>query len=294
MTTVANVLNVARGHLLGGTDDELNRLSAAYTAGGTSLTMEFDLGTIARKARLGVELEEFHVWSTSGQIVTVSGAQNGSTAADHASGTLVRVNPQFSDYSLFTALNEELQALASRGLVKVDSVTLTASSATTGYNLTGTSQVLGIRSIRREQTGSSKNWPGVRQYRADLGTADSTDFASGNAVMIYEHVDPGRSIIVTYEAPLSKVSALSDVVETVAGLHVEAHDILSMGIALRRMAGREIKRNFTDRQGDPRRADEVPPGAVQQSTRSLQSLYESRIEQEIERLAQRYPTVVPT
>ena len=57
------------------------------------------------------------------------------------------------------------------------------------------------------------------------------------------------------------------------------------------MAGREIKRNFTESQGDTRRAGEVAPGAVMQSSRNLQILRQQRITAESARLDALYPNV---
>ena len=62
-----------------------------------------------------------------------------------------------------------------------------------------------------------------------------------------------------------------------------------MGVQLRAMVGREIKRNFTESQGDTRRADEVGPGAIQASWRGLAALRAQRIEAEQARLSQQYP-----
>jgi hypothetical protein len=289
LTTVAGVLDVARMHLYNGNEDELNRLNGAYTAAATTLTAEFALGGIRAGARLGIDLEEFHVWSVSGQVATVKGAHNGSTAANHADDSIIRVNPQFSDFSLFTALNEEIQALSARGLVKVTPVELTATGARTGYDITGSSTILDVRSVQRESAYASEaNWPVVRNFRWTSGHA-TADFPSTNALFVYEYVDAGRGLRVIYDAPLTVVTGPTQDITTIVGLHAEAHDILSLGVALRRMAGREIRRNVIDRQGDSRRAEEVPPGAVSQSSRDLRRLYEDRIAAEVDRLNQRYP-----
>ena len=55
------------------------------------------------------------------------------------------------------------------------------------------------------------------------------------------------------------------------------------------MSGREIKRNFTESQGDTRRASEVPPGAILQSSRQLQVLRVQRIAAKAARLDAMYP-----
>ena len=55
------------------------------------------------------------------------------------------------------------------------------------------------------------------------------------------------------------------------------------------VAGREVKRNFTESQGDTRRADEVPAGSVNNSINNLLRLRRDRIIAEAARLARQYP-----
>jgi hypothetical protein len=62
-----------------------------------------------------------------------------------------------------------------------------------------------------------------------------------------------------------------------------------LGAQIRVMAGREVKRNFTESQGDTRRAEEVPAGAVGGSILNLQRLRRDRIQAEAARLNRQYP-----
>jgi hypothetical protein len=68
-------------------------------------------------------------------------------------------------------------------------------------------------------------------------------------------------------------------------------DILEMGVILRMMNGREIKRNFIESQGDTRRSDEVPAGSTRDSLTNIQRLRRERIVSEAARLKQQYPLV---
>jgi hypothetical protein len=63
-----------------------------------------------------------------------------------------------------------------------------------------------------------------------------------------------------------------------------------LGAQIRLMSPREIKRNFTESQGDTRRADEVAMGSVANSTAGLIRLRRDRIQAEAARLARAYPT----
>jgi hypothetical protein len=58
------------------------------------------------------------------------------------------------------------------------------------------------------------------------------------------------------------------------------------------MASREIRRNFTEAQGDTRRAEEVPPGAVRDSISNILRLRRDRILAEKAKLTRQYPLVI--
>ena len=94
---------------------------------------------------------------------------------------------------------------------------------------------------------------------------------------------------VVYKAPYSRLTALSDDLTSVGGVQASLEDVLRMGVQLRAMVGREVKRNFTEAQGDTRRAMEVQPGAVQASWRGIAAIRQARIEAEQARLSQQYP-----
>jgi hypothetical protein len=54
------------------------------------------------------------------------------------------------------------------------------------------------------------------------------------------------------------------------------------------VAGREVKRNLTENQGDTRRAEEAPAGSQLQSVRGLLAVWERRLEEEKRDLLRRY------
>jgi len=79
-------------------------------------------------------------------------------------------------------------------------------------------------------------------------------------------------------------------VNSTGGVQETLTDILAIGTQIRLMSPREVKRNFTESQGDTRRADEVSVGAVGNSFSQLQRLRRDRIQAEAARLSRAYPT----
>jgi hypothetical protein len=292
MTTLFDLVAETKRHLLSFQREPMNKLAAAVTPTATTLTVTYDGSAIREGAYLQIGLELVYVWSfeAANKTATVERAQLGSTAAAHAADAVVTVNPKFPDFAIVAALNDDLLDLSSpiNGLYAVRETTLTATASSWGYDLSGVTEILEIVDIRTQNTGRARDWTPVTNYEL-VRAVSTTDFPSGFALFLHEGVQPGRPIRVQYKAPFIPLVSLTDDVEAVSGLSGSAHDIPPMGAAVRMTAPREIKRNFTEAQGDPRRAEEVPPGAVAGSMRSVAALRQGRIVAEAARLAQRYP-----
>ena len=69
-------------------------------------------------------------------------------------------------------------------------------------------------------------------------------------------------------------------------------DILEMGVMVRLMSPREVKRNFIESQGDTRRSEEVQAGAIANSFTNIMRLRKERIVAEAARLARQYPLTI--
>lgn len=292
MALVADLVNATRQHLQSTSRDELNKLNGAIaTAGATTLTVEFAAGGIQRGALLDIDLELFHVWSVAALVATVDRGFLGSTATTHADDSLVRVNPRFSNFHIFSALNEELAALSSpeNGLFRVRTVDLTYNASRHGYDLTGVTDLIDILEVRWKGYLSG-DWPLLTSYTVARDMATS-EFASGYGLLLYDGAGPGRTLRVRYKAPYIAMAALSENVENITFLHAQAHDILPLGAAARLLAAREARRAMIDAQPESRQAEEVPPGANRQAAGGLLALRDMRIREEAARLYARYPAI---
>ena len=284
---------------MSGQRDRMNRVSGALTDSGTTVTFEFALKQIAENTRLSIDLEEMHVWETSGTgagaDATVQRGFNGSTAAVHDSGALVRVNPRFTDFEILRAVNDELRDLSSpdNGLFRVLSDDFDFNAATFGYELTAPTGIISIWRVRFDPSGPESDWPVIpkRYWRLDQA-ADTDEFSSGLQLVLKAAAEPGRPVRVSYKTGFASLSAMDEDVTSVSGLHAEAHDILPMGAAIRLMAGRDLKRSFMEAQPEPRRSDEVDPGSAQQAMRPLLAMRLQRIMAEVSRLMSRFPEAI--
>lgn len=286
MTTANDLIEWTSAHLMSGQESEANRLSGAITSSATAIAFKYALGSIARGAVIAVGLEEIRIWETSGTSATVvERGVNGTTGAAHSDLDYVAVRPKFSPFRILRAVNEDLADLSSpiHGLFQVGTLDVTYNPAVQGYDMTSITNVINILELRWKMPGPSKNWPLITQYNL-VRNFSTSEFASGMALFLYESAYPGLAIRVRYSSDFSPLTALTDDVQTVTGLPSTANDLPPMGAAIRLVAPREIKRNFTEAQYDPKRSEEVPPGAVGQSINDLVALRKQRIDSESARL----------
>ena len=278
-------------YLLGGGDDQVNVLTSSVTSSDTTLTFTYSLDGIVPGTILGIDLEVVRVVDTnaSASTATVLRGQRGSTAASHSAGAVVQVAPRFTRWSVFSAINDDLDDLSGIGLYQMLTVDLTYSTSTMGYDLTGVTDLESIYSVRYS-VPSTKEWPLLlpSEYRFDR-KASTTDFASGFSLVLYQGGYPGRTVRVAYKAPFARFSAATDDAQSFAGLGATMNDLPPLGAAIRLMSGHEATRVAYESQPDTRRADEVPVGASIQTASAWQRLRATRIDNEMKRLARRYP-----
>ena len=288
MTTAAQLVDRTVQNLLAGTVEERNKLASSVNSSVDSLTMSYALGSLREQTVFEIESELFYVWesNTTAKTATVERGFGGSTAASHSSGAVVTVNPRFPRHQVLQALNAELADLSSpmNGLYQMKTVDLSYNGSDRMVNLTSVTAMIDLYDVRYRYL--SDDYPIVRNVRL-LRDMPTTDFASGFVLAFDQEVRSG-TVRVLYKAPYTQFASESATTST-AGVTTEVEDLLVMGAQIRLMAGREVKRNFTESQGDTRRAEEVPAGAVGNSITNLLRLRRDRIQAEAARLARQYP-----
>jgi hypothetical protein len=293
MATGNDIVEEVKRLAMGTQSEEMNKLANNFGPDATELFFSFDLGGIRAGTQIEIDTEMFRVWTVDSgwKSAAVEPGYAGTTSAVHSIGSLVYVNPRFPRSAIFRALNNEITALSSptNGLYRMATVDFTYSVNQSMYDLTAVDQLLDIYDVNVELTGGLNHWLPVKDWRY-ARSADSTDFPSGHGIYLPsgEH---GRTVRINYKAPFSQLADLDDDLVAVAGIPEEMHDILTLGVLLRIGPAREVSRNFTESQGDARRAEEVGAGSITNSFRYLQAQYQERINQEAARLMQMYPPI---
>jgi len=288
--TANDWVNAVRRHCSTFHREERNTLAGAGVDNlGTTLTFSTALGGIVPQALIEIDSELCYVQAInpSGMSATVIRASEGSVAAAHASGATVTVNPRFPVFAIFTALNDVLRDVSGSNFFQMKAVTIVFNASVFGYDLTD-SDVLDVYDVRIKRSGTTAMWDRVDNFTLHRNM-DPAEFASTNALFLYQvPATNGQPLRVLYKAPFTQLTALTDDV-LLTGLGSTAYDLPPLGAAVRMLAGREVKRNFTENAAEARRATEVPPGAVLGSMRGLQVLFDTRFKSEVKSLLSQYP-----
>ena len=285
MATTSDLIHAARRWLQSSGRPEFNKLTAAETNSDTVFALDFALGSVQPGAVLCVDLEEVYCWSVSSPNATVQRGWNGSTAATHSLGALVEVNPLFSSWRIFNEINAEINSI-SPTIYQVKTVSVTSTTAWS-YNLA--SDVIDVLTVQYQDIGPSGDWPLLTRW-AFLANQDTSSFASGRALTFYEMPVPGRTLRITYAAPLVPLATISDNVESVSGLPSSAIDIPVIGAAARLLSSREARRSQVDAQPEARQAQDVPPGTAGDAAGRLFAIRDRRIREEAIKLGKLFPT----
>jgi hypothetical protein len=273
-------------------------LESAALPGATTLTVDGSspfLSAIRPGTILGLDLEVFYVTNISSATLTVVPGFRGSTEAAHAAGTLIWINPRFTRFDIGQAINDELSALSSpdQGLGQILTTDITYIPAFQGYalpaNFHNTSSK--VMEISFAIAPPVRTFPLIRrnEYRVVRNQTYTSVFPNGAGIIIYRRAWPGFPIHVQYLSPFNNLTQLSDDATTVGGMPDHQQDIPPMGAMLRLATDREIGRNSPVAQPDPRKAPEIPPGAMANATQRLEIRYERRCNEERNRLQRAFP-----
>ena len=301
--TTEDLISQVEEHLLGGDRDELNELANAIGYSDSTLTLTMPLSGMTQGSYFTLDLEVLYAKSVdnTSSVVTVRRGMLGSAPAAHDAGTLVYVNPLFTNWSIWRALNIEINSLsaADNGIFAVKSVELVTQPVQVTYDLpVANLDLRSLLEIRWNDVGAQRAWPKVplrnvqmiRDLTTDTGTSGLSFRIDYNTTSGGANWVPGRRMVVRYAANFETLStSMSDDAAATTGLGPTMIDIPAMGAAARLMGVRGAKRTFIERSVDTRRAAEVPAGAATGAYQVLMQIADRRIKSEAARLRQLFP-----
>ena len=288
-TTANDLLAEIKQHLYTGQFEIRDKLDAAIPdATATTFTLKYGNNVFQPGIRVSCELEDMHVWDINGKLLTVERGQFGSKAVMHPVNSLVYAAPRFSDNEMFRELNNEILSLSapSSGIYSVQSEEIPTIPGRFAYPLHDTG-IQGILQVAVRRPGTSLDWIETTQYRLNA-SASPSDFSTSLSIELFDPQPANTTIRVVYRAAFLTFTAVTDNA-SVSGLATSQFDIPVLGAVIRLTSGRELRRNYTETQGDTRRASEVPPGANMSAGNAIRDLYRRRLVAESERLYRLYP-----
>jgi hypothetical protein len=289
-------VNETYRHLLSGQRDTINLLDQSVDSTENVLQFSDDLDGIQAGSLLSLDLETVYVRTINAAARTANVIRKwlGSTGDAHQPGIPVYVNPRFTSWDIFQALNVELNDLSSPsiGMYAIAETEFLYHPQIQSYDLgVPRAQVQNILEVRYQEPGPAKRWPRVRSYDV-LWDTDIPDFPSGTAIRLDQSAWSGHPVRVKYARPFIPMADLTSDLVADCLLPATAIDIPPLGAAAMLMFHKEAKRSFLESQGDTRRAAEVPPGSSTHDAATLLGLRNRRATDEAARISSNYPNYI--
>lgn len=294
MTTFADLVNEVFLTLEGW---GLNVGRAAFITGSglTSGGLTFTVDSTENIAPGLVEIEDelVYVQSVNDGTLTVTIAPDGrgyrgTTAASHAVGKRVTMNPVVPRFLVKRAINETIVGVYPKLYGKA-STDITPLGYQRAYELPAAVET--VLEVNYQASGPSGIWPKVEHYDVDMN-ADVTEFPSGKALVLIGAFEVGNAVKVTYRKRPSELSADADLL-TASGLEDTATALVLAGalwrlaskVALARLRVDTTGTDFQDNQANP----------VQQANQvaaMLRAQYDQELNDEVRRQAETNPPTI--
>lgn len=277
-SSIGGICNAVRRLLSPALTEEIVVTSADYAPGDTAVALK------SRSRRLGTG--SLASWQNNTLYVTgvptatadieVIGGIDGAPGEPMPSGTPLRVNPRFTDYTLFTTIQNVIGSLGS------PSVGL---FGTTSISLSGVDpddMIPYPANATRLLSAFGNNGDGI-WFRC----REFVDLPAVRAVRFTSNISD--QYVLVFATPITRPTSFTQDAVADCGLSETALDIPAFGAAAILMQGQEARRVNQQVQGDPRRAEDVPITGASSSGREMYRLYRDRIDEEYSRLLRETP-----
>jgi hypothetical protein len=292
-TTYANLVDEVLLNLSGYTlrQDRTTHLTQDLTSSGLIL----NLADVTNIGKGTVEIDDELLWidsydrvSNSATVAPYGRGYNGTTAAAHLTNAKVTVAPTFPKTSIKRAINDTIDAVFPN-LFVIWSHTFNFNTAKSTYSLPA--DVETVLYVSWKPSGPTDEWLPVRRWNQDA-FANTTAFATGNSISIYDAIEAGRTVQVRYTKKPITLNGLggSAVFETVTGLPSSCKDVIVYGASYRLASFIDPGRlNYSSAEAD--NADtKIQYGSGASTTRFMLALFTQRLNEETKKLRDVYPS----
>jgi hypothetical protein len=210
-----------------------------------------------------------------------------SNIAPHASGSRVVISPVYPRIVVQKAINNAITGVYP-DLFGVYFTTFPFVAARNTYQMPA--EAVDVLSVKWQTVGPTREWLPVRRWKMDKMAAVGT-FNTGKTLTVYDGIVPGRTVSVTYSKRPTELSLDSDDF-TDSGLPDSAEEVITLGAAYRVSAYLDTPR-VTSMSVEADALDQsTPSGAGAQASRYFFAQYKDRLNVEMRRQFELFPTRV--
>lgn len=296
--TVSTVVERVRRQLNSTVRMEVNVLAANVNSTDTVFTLDHPLSNSTRNGAvlsIGNELLRVVSVNVAAQEVTVIRGWQDSEPEAHVLGTEILINPRWTLFDIYDAMFQEIDSWAP-DIFDVVNVELPTTEETNGVELAVQyADAVGVIAVRRNWTEDAESlvWPDL-PYTLQRGSAAVWSAASTSGLIIRFTNGIGYAkvgnVFITIGMPFDTSDIDRDtVLSTDKGIGASLLELIELGIKYRLMMDDEVGKSARNAQDEPRRNEEVPPGAALSLGQVLAQRYERRRAAEVIKFRTRYP-----
>lgn len=274
--------------------EQITWLTAPMTASDTSFTVDLSTVRLVTRglAEIGNELLLVSSFNQSTGVVTVAAGTNGrgrenTTAATHAVNDIVTMDPDYPKQRITEAINDTIQATYP-DLYVMTSTDIPKLAAQYEYAMPADSE--DVLRVTADTIGPSRVKFAVQNWRYNPQAQIDSFLTTGKTIEIGDMITPGRTMHIVYTKKPGIFTSDSQDYETQVGYPERTADMIMFGAVARLLSGVESARLQQKSVESTERAAVVPTGAASNASQYFWNMYQKRLNEEIDRLHQLFPS----
>jgi hypothetical protein len=293
MSTFAQLVDEVRTNLSGYTLRQ-DRITYLTNPGGiNTVELDISIGNSENLAKGVIEIDDELIWIntfdknnlTLNAIPGFGRGYNGTTPAPHAQNAQVTLTPTFPKVNVQKAIYDTINSFYPK-LFQVASTTFTFNAAQITYALPDDAR--DVLFISWQTPGPSREWLPVNRWRIDR-MANVPAFNTTRTLSLYDKIMPGRTVQVYYSTIPNNLTNANDDFATVTGLPDSTRDVVTLGAAARLLSYLDTGRiNLSSAEADINDT-KLPSTAGASASKYVYALYQQRLNEESEKLQDRFP-----
>lgn len=293
--TFDDLVNRVKQQLLGYTKDQASETYLVQPMTATDITFMVDPETVTSLSRglveVGDEMMKVKKYDKNSGVVTLLAGVNGrgvesTTATTHSVDDIVTDDPRFPRARVKEAINDTINAMYP-DLWVFGEYEFPYVAARYEYPIPAEAE--DVYKVVVNTIGPSRVWFPSQKWRfnplASTGSQVApTPAPTGKSIQIYDFIVPGRDVRVSYRKPPTTLTNGTDDFVTTTGFPDRYVDMVTYGTCWRILPAYEAARLQQQNIEATERAPLVPTGAGANASKFFYTLYQQRLNEEIDRL----------